>query len=115
MDNWIGDTSLKDRFPRLFSISNQKEASVAEVWNPEPVVERWRFHWRRRFFVWEETVLEELKEVLTGVTVSVEVDSWCWKPGNDVVFTVKSAYEFVSNLLVINTLNVQWHTKVFHT
>jgi hypothetical protein len=115
LDNWSGDTSLKDRFPRLFSISNQKEASVAEVWNPECEVERWRFHWRRRFFVWEETMLDELKEVLNGVMISAGVDSWCWKPGNDAVFTVKSAYEFVSNLSVFNMVNVQWHAKVFHS
>jgi hypothetical protein len=30
-DKWIGELPLKDRFPRLFSISNQKEASVAEI------------------------------------------------------------------------------------
>jgi hypothetical protein len=30
----LGDIPLKDRFPRLFSISIQKEASVAEIWDP---------------------------------------------------------------------------------
>jgi hypothetical protein len=30
-DNWLGNSSLKDRFPRLFSISTLKEAKVAEA------------------------------------------------------------------------------------
>jgi hypothetical protein len=48
VDNWIGDSPLKDRFPRLFSISNQKEASVAEIWDPGIGEFGWRFNWRRR-------------------------------------------------------------------
>jgi len=28
---WIGDVSLQDRFPRLFSVARNKLASVAEV------------------------------------------------------------------------------------
>jgi hypothetical protein len=47
-DNWSGELPLKDCFPRLFSISIQKNASVAEVWNPG--VGNWNFLWRRRFF-----------------------------------------------------------------
>jgi hypothetical protein len=31
-DIWVGDRSLKDRFPRLFSISTQKEDSVAALY-----------------------------------------------------------------------------------
>jgi hypothetical protein len=114
-DKWIGDTPLKDRFLRLFTISNQKEASVADVWNMGNEVERWRFHWRRRFFVWEETMLGELKELLNGVLISEEVDSWSWQPESDKVFTVKSAYDVVAKLSVSTTENVQWHAKVFQS
>jgi hypothetical protein len=31
-DTWVGNLSLKDRFPRLFSISTQQEATVAELY-----------------------------------------------------------------------------------
>jgi hypothetical protein len=65
--------------------------------------------------VWEEIRLNELKEVLHGATVSVGEDSWYWKPGSDATFTVKSAYDFVSTTLVINTLSVPWHAKVFQS
>jgi hypothetical protein len=43
-DTWVGALPLKDRFPRLFSISNQKHASVAEVRNPDAGVVVWTFN-----------------------------------------------------------------------
>jgi hypothetical protein len=97
-DNWVGDTPLKDRFPRLYSISTQKEALVADVWNPTDGGENWRLLWCRRFFVWEETVFEELREVINRVTLLNATDKWGWKPENDAVFMVKSVYNLVSNL-----------------
>ncbi|CAJ2637211.1 unnamed protein product [Trifolium pratense] len=33
-DTWIGEVPLNVRFPRLFSITTQKDALVADVWNP---------------------------------------------------------------------------------
>jgi hypothetical protein len=33
-DCWVGNSSLMERFPRLFSISTQKEATVAEIYGP---------------------------------------------------------------------------------
>jgi hypothetical protein len=60
---------LKDRFPRLFSISNQKDDSVADLWNPLTGEERWRFLWRRRFFEWEQQLFDELKEVIIHASV----------------------------------------------
>jgi hypothetical protein len=50
-DTWAGALPLKDRFPRLFSISNQKHALVAEVRNSDVGVVDWIFNWRRQFFV----------------------------------------------------------------
>jgi hypothetical protein len=57
-DTWVGDAPLQDRFPRLFSISLQKEASVAEVSCSNSGLERWR----RSFFEWEKALLIELME-----------------------------------------------------
>ncbi|KAK2446236.1 hypothetical protein QL285_017071 [Trifolium repens] len=112
-DTWIGDISLKDRYPRLFLISNQKSASVAEMWNNEACTGRWLFNWRRRFFVWEEVLFEELKEVINGAAISVAADRWCWRPENDAEFTVKSAYSLVFNLSNLVVLEPQWYGRLF--
>jgi hypothetical protein len=52
-------------------------------------------------------MLGELKELLNGVLISEEVDSWSWQPESDKVFTVKSAYDVVAKLSVSTTQNVQ--------
>jgi hypothetical protein len=113
IDIWVDDISLKDRFPRLFSISTQKEASVAEVWNPMVGAVNWRLIWCRRLFVWEENLLNELLELINRVSLSDVTDRWGWKPKNDVEFTVKSVYKLVFNLSNLMVLDVQWYAKIF--
>jgi hypothetical protein len=56
----------------------------------------WRFDWRRRFFVWEEELLEELKEVVNLFVQRAEPDRWGWRPGEDTIFTVNSTYLMLS-------------------
>ncbi|KAK2387063.1 hypothetical protein QL285_060888 [Trifolium repens] len=74
-DKWLGDFSLEERFPRLFSLSTQKEATVASVWNPDDSI-KWALIWRRRLFVWETNLLEEFLMMLTPVILSLEEDNW---------------------------------------
>jgi hypothetical protein len=112
-DIWIGDLSLKDRFPRLFSISNQKDDLVADVWRPVSGEDSWRLLWRRRFFDWEEQLLEDLKGVISQVLLAEAEDCWCWRPDRVLGFSVNSAYQQVSSISNIATLDTQWHTKIF--
>jgi hypothetical protein len=49
-DKWAGDFTLKDRFPRLFSISNKKNEVVAVVSNPSVDNIRWNFTTRKPLF-----------------------------------------------------------------
>jgi hypothetical protein len=112
-DIWNGGIPLKDRFPRLFSISNQQNASVAEMYNNNIGGERWLFTWRRRFFVWESELFEELKDSIYGTVLSESEDCWCWRPENDAVFSVKSTYNLVSSLSNSNVLETLWHGRIF--
>jgi hypothetical protein len=98
LDNWLGDFSLRDRFPRLFSVSTQKEASVATLWSSLND-ERWTLTWRRRLFVWENNLLEEFMLLLNPVSMSLQEDQWVWRPDDGGNFSVKSTYELVSNML----------------
>jgi hypothetical protein len=98
LDCWVGDSPLKDRFPRLFSISIQKEATVADVWDGTDIG-RWNFNWRRRLFVWEETLKEELVGVLQSISLTAEEDKWSWTIDSNGGFSVKSTYIFVSDML----------------
>lgn len=63
-DAWRGGMPFRDKYPRLFSTSNQKGESVGDmVGEPSPNVV-WNFEWRRRLFVWEEHLLDDLREEL---------------------------------------------------
>ncbi|MCH92906.1 putative non-LTR retroelement reverse transcriptase, partial [Trifolium medium] len=64
---WVGDSSLRVRFPRLFSLSLQKEATVNEVvLASENGLCVWNFVWRRPLFQWEEESVSRLLELLEG-------------------------------------------------
>jgi hypothetical protein len=96
-DVWIGNMSLREQFPRLFSISVQQEASVVSVWNQDS---GWNLNWRRGLFVWELNLLNEMLVIINSAVLTGESDRWGWRLEKDEDFTVKSTYELVSNMLL---------------
>ncbi|KEH27125.1 hypothetical protein MTR_6g086820 [Medicago truncatula] len=60
-------------------MSNQKEAKVADVWVTMEVGREYRFECRRRFFVFEEELLNNMMEVLHGHVWTEGVDKWVWR------------------------------------
>jgi hypothetical protein len=99
-DSWVGDTSLRESFPRLFSISVQQEDSVADLWNTNGE-EGWNLRWRRRLFEWEKALLNELLAIINLIQPNEEVDDWRWKEDEGGVFTVKSTYSLMASKLLM--------------
>jgi hypothetical protein len=113
-DKWVGDLPLCDRFPRLFSISINKEASVAEVSRRNSGMLNWNLSWRRRLFEWEKLLLIELMEVVNPVTILRDIeDRWGWEPEKGADFTVKSTYGLVFNLSSQVRVADPWNAVVF--
>lgn len=50
---WVGDKKLCERFPRLFSIVENRNSVISELGVWEDGVWRWRWNWRRCLFQWE--------------------------------------------------------------
>jgi len=67
-DKWIGERCFRLKYPRLFLVSNQREAKVGEVGLVSAMGREWMFTWRRHLFVWEEELLVSLMEDLEGFT-----------------------------------------------
>jgi uncharacterized protein YjlB len=73
-DCWLGSVPLCEKLPRLFSISMQKEETVARLRSLNGD-EGWNFSWRQRLFVWETVLVEELIAALRSVVMSAVGDS----------------------------------------
>lgn len=59
-DPWTRQMNLETQFERLFSISECKDFSIADMGTWSDGSRTWKFTWRRNLFIWEEGLLEEL-------------------------------------------------------
>lgn len=97
---WRDGGSFAQKYPRLFSISNQKEALVGEIGVVVEAGWNWNFIWRRPLFVWDEELLISLMENLEGVRWSYEEDEWRWSLEASGFYSVKSAYLKLEGLVL---------------
>lgn len=91
-DVWVGSQPLRVAFPRLFLVSNCQDGCVVEFGSWVERVWWWHLQWRRRLFVWEEELVEELLGFIRLIPSVHEEDSWVWRGDPSGVFSVKSAY-----------------------
>ncbi|XP_072062020.1 uncharacterized protein [Arachis hypogaea] len=79
-DVWLHCGSLKERFPRLFSVSNQCGSVIRDSGFWDGLEWVWNFQWRRELFQWELDLLSQLHEALRPVLqegmLSEEVTSY---------------------------------------
>nr|GFA65069.1 RNA-directed DNA polymerase, eukaryota [Tanacetum cinerariifolium] len=91
-DVWIGDSSLKTKFPRIFLLSSNQDCVVRDCWN-----NGWVFSWSRPIL--RGTLLQQLNVIsstLDSVSLSDSEDIWNWSIGSP-SFSVKCAREHVDN------------------
>jgi len=76
-DCLVGAATLKERFHRLYDLSNHKDMTVGEMhalgWGEEG--EAWG--WRCRLLAWEEELVEEVKLLLSNISLQ-ETSSDVW-------------------------------------
>jgi hypothetical protein len=94
---WIGDVPLGVAFPRLLSLSNNKDNKVSDFVGEDG---SWSFSWRRNLFRWEEDLVSNLIRVLELVTFSLVEDCWWWTKDEEGEFSVKSSYNFLAHDLM---------------
>ncbi|KAK7260416.1 hypothetical protein RIF29_26441 [Crotalaria pallida] len=102
-DPWFGILSLNVVFPRLFSVTANKEEAVADVLTLSHQGWTWIFHWRRNLFLWEEELLNSLLHQLPQLALhEEESDSWVWEKERNGKYTVSSAYgEMTASLSLV--------------
>ncbi|KAL6562916.1 hypothetical protein OROHE_005503 [Orobanche hederae] len=63
---WGGGPALRDRFPRLFHLSSNKDETIGEMGLWEGAEWKWRLDWRRTPRGREDDARRELEEWLSG-------------------------------------------------
>jgi len=82
-DVWVGESSLKTLFQRLFSLSVNQKNKVEEVSVWKGSVWRWGLQWRRDKFEWESEMEANLMEHIARVSVKREIHYvQVWGQGN---------------------------------
>jgi hypothetical protein len=72
----------------------------------------WVWGWRRRLFVWEDSILNNLLEVLPVVVLSEEEDVWSWELEDNGCFSVRSAYLLLDAIFSPASLLDDLHIRV---
>ena len=71
---------MRENFPRLYSLSNQKGCFVGDCGFWDGHEWTWNFQWRRRLFQWELDLLNELHNALAIVKLNrFSKDRLIWK------------------------------------
>jgi hypothetical protein len=91
-EHWIGEQSLRQRFPRLFGISSQRDEVIQNMGWMNDGRWQWELQWRRNLFAWEEDQFRDFLEIIAPFTPSIHHDCWLWMGDEIRGFTANSAY-----------------------
>lgn len=92
-DRWCNSRSLKEIYPRLYSLSNNKLSTVREMCCGLGE-DRWALSFRRNLFVWEEDLVSHLYQLLEMVPIITNRNDelrWLWDSSGQ--FSVNSFYD----------------------
>ncbi|GKV04538.1 hypothetical protein SLEP1_g16691 [Rubroshorea leprosula] len=101
-DKWVGEEPLKNLFPRLFTLSANREGLLKDMglWSNDGWV--WECRWRHGCIGRAAGEEEQLTELINGVKLKIDgVDSWRWIHSGDGSYSVKVAYDFLTPKYVV--------------
>ena len=90
-DSWISDQFLRDKYPRLYAVSSQKNRAISEYgfWNGLEWVRN--LQGRRQLCEWEKHFLEDLQVLLLQVFLNANSkDQVIWKHHSLQIYSVRS-------------------------
>ncbi|WMV40242.1 hypothetical protein MTR67_033627 [Solanum verrucosum] len=88
-DKWVDQVILRNRFPILFNMSLQKEATIREMRDNQG----WDLRFRRHLNDWEVNKIVELLNILGQYKdLNTDEDNLFWNPDEQGRFSIGSAY-----------------------
>ena len=97
-DEWLTNGKLRVRYERIYNNSEFKDKTIDNfgIWNA--VGWEWKFSWRRDWFEWEKTMVEEFMSIISQVLLQPDKeDSRLLNDPPSYTFSVKSAYNKLAN------------------
>ena len=100
-DQWVADKALKDKFPRLYFISLNKESLVGDVavWDGGRTSRctNWNLFWRRERFEWKKHLEEQMLTLISNVLQDARrEDRLVWVGEDTQEYTVRSGYSILN-------------------
>ncbi|GMI89291.1 hypothetical protein HRI_002598400 [Hibiscus trionum] len=90
-ETWIGNTPLKELFPRMYALAVNKSGVIAEFGHFEDGIWLWKIEFRRRTFDWENEVREAFFDLISSGKLCQDIsDNVRWKANSNGIFSVKS-------------------------
>ena len=95
-DILVENGRMKKTFPRLYSLSCQKECCMGKCGFWYGVEWIWNFHWCRQLFQWELDLLWEIHNLIATVNLNrFSQDRLIWKFDKERLFSTKSLTKIV--------------------
>jgi hypothetical protein len=91
-EHWVGEQPLRQAFPRLYGISDQKQGLIQDMGSMVGEVWQWELRWRRNRFLWEEDQYREFREIIDVFVPSDNSNKWLWLGDGLQGFNVNYAY-----------------------
>ncbi|OVA07320.1 Reverse transcriptase zinc-binding domain [Macleaya cordata] len=93
-DKWLGNTTIKDRYPNLYKLSRHKDATIAKIMTEFTGLD---FNFCRNLQRDEVRSLIQLVEELDSINLNREEDDLMeWNVAGEKKFTLKSCYDALS-------------------
>ncbi|GJY08595.1 putative RNA-directed DNA polymerase, partial [Tanacetum coccineum] len=98
-DSWIGDSSLRLRFPWLFRLDSDPDCFVRDRW----INGSWAWSWSRPITGGSlHSQIQVLSDLLHNVHISDNPDVWEWSIGGSNSFSVKDTRVHIDNSILPN-------------
>jgi len=114
-DEWLNIGQLRLKYERIHNNSELKDKPIDNFggWNADGW--EWNFSWRRDWFEWEKTLVEEFLSIISQVSLQPDKeDSRTWNDPPSYTFSVKSAYNKLANQGFggVSVFGYLWNLKV---
>ncbi|XP_068503760.1 uncharacterized protein [Phaseolus vulgaris] len=114
-DEWLNIGQLRLKYERIYNNSELKDKPIDNFgsWNADGW--EWNFSWRRDWFEWEKTLVEEFLSIISQVSLQPDKeDSRTWNDPPSYTFSVKYAYNKLANQGFggVSMFGYLWNLKV---